>query len=461
MKTLSKSSYCNGLQCPKILWLKTHCPQEAQTSESTQNAFDSGHTVGGYAKTYFGDYVEVPMDFDNYSKSLKVALETTKSLIYKGTQTICEAAFKFENVNCFADIVRVNTNGSIEIIEVKQSTGLKQQYLDDMAFQYYVIKNCGYNISKISLMCIDNSYVRNGDIEPRKLFKIIDCTQEILAKQQDIPERIENMLQYSEQKDEPEMVPTDKQCLDPYQCAFWEYCRGKKEYEKEVEKEEYPEMFNKSALQDFLSEIRYPLYYLDFETLFNEPIPPIDGTRPYQKITFQYSLHIQKTKDEDINDLEHREFLANEMNSEEVRMLAEKLCEDIPKDAMIMAYNAIFEKGCIEELARLFPDLSKHLLNLRDNFIDLMKPFRSKHLQTPEMQGSYSIKYVLPALVPELVYSDLEVQNGNMACETFKTLKDLSTEEEKNARNALLAYCKLDTFAMVKILNELKRLCES
>jgi hypothetical protein len=105
MKILSKSSYCNGLQCPKILWLKTHCPEEeAKPSESTQSVFDSGHTVGNYAKKYFGDYVEVPMDFENYSVAFKAAIETTKSLIEKGTPTICEAAFAYKNAICLADI---------------------------------------------------------------------------------------------------------------------------------------------------------------------------------------------------------------------------------------------------------------------------------------------------------------------------------------------------------------------
>ena len=133
---LTKSLYVDGLQCPKILWLKTHCPEEAQVSESAQNVFDNGHTVGGYAKRYFGDYVEIPMDYDNFSESFQLALETTKSHIAAGTLVICEAAFKFQNAICFADILRVHAGGSIEIIEVKQSASLKPQYMDDMAFQH-------------------------------------------------------------------------------------------------------------------------------------------------------------------------------------------------------------------------------------------------------------------------------------------------------------------------------------
>ena len=468
MKLLSKSSYCGGLQCLKILWLKTNHPEEAQISESTQSTFDSGHTVGDYAKKYFGDYVEIPMDFDNFSESFKIALEQTKSHISAGTPTLCEAAFGYKDCICFADIVRVNNDNTIDIIEVKQSTGLKPQYLDDMAFQYFVIRNCGYRISKISLMHIDGSYIRYGDIEPQKLFKTLDCTQEVIDRQKDIASIIENMLRYSQQKDEPEME-VGEHCHKPYPCAFWDYCHCRDGAcpisENDTNHTSINDTnrvinFDKEAIQKFLSKIRYPLYFFDFETTCQEPLPQVDGASPYYPPTpFQYSLHIQKTKHDDIETLEHREFLADEFSNQSVRALAEQLCHDIPKDAMVMAYNMVFEKGVIVRLADIFSDLKEHLLAIHSNFIDLMSPFRSKHLETTEMEGSYSIKKVLPALIPDLVYSDLEVRDGGMAYTTFKTLKHLSPEEKTAKRNALLAYCKLDTFAMVQILRKLEVLC--
>jgi len=458
MKTISKSSYCSGLQCLKILWLKTHCPEEAQISESTQNVFDAGHTVGNYAKQYFGDYYEIPMDFGNYNESFTLAVENTKLQIEAGTPTLCEAAFSYKNSICFADILRVNADQTVEIIEVKQTTKVKPEHYNDMAFQYYVIKNCGYTISKISLMHIDSSYVRQGDIVPQKLFKMVDCTQEVLDRQKDIPEKIETMVHYSQQNEEPEME-LGEHCQNPYPCAFWEYCSKGKIIEEK--KKPVSENFDKKAIQEFLSKIRYPLYHFDFETTCQEPLPPIDGASPYYPPTpFQYSLHIQKTKEEELDTIEHREFLANEFSNETVRALAEQLCFDIPKDAMVMAYNMTFEKGVILRLADIFPDLKEHLLAIHGNFIDLMSPFRSKHLQTLEMEGSYSIKKVLPALIPDLVYSDLEVQNGGMAYDTFKTLQGLSDEEKDQKRNALLAYCKMDTFAMVQILRKMELLCK-
>ena len=463
MKIISKSSYCSGLQCLKILWLKSNCTEEAQISESIQNVINNGYMVGNFAKKYFGDYVEVPMDFDNFSQSFKIAQETTKMLINKRTPVICEAAFSYKNTICFADILRVNDDGSIEIIEVKQSTSPKPQHLDDMAFQYYVITNCGYHISDFSLMYIDKTYVRCGDIDPQKLFKIEDCTQEILLRQHDIPEKIEKMLHYSEQKNEPEME-VGHHCVKPYPCAYLEYCQKIEEKTDENSEQETTGecvvKFDKEAIQIFLSEIQYPVYFFDFETTYREPLPPVDGASPYYPpIPFQYSLHIQNTKDDDIYTLEHREFLADEFSNQSMRDLAEQLCHDIPKDAMVMAYNIIFEKGVIAWLANVFPDLEEHLLSIHENFVDLMKPFRSKHLQTPEMEGSYSLKFVLPALAPDLDYTCLEVQNGEMAYDAFKTLSCLSLEERNEKRNALLAYCKLDTFAMVRILKELEARC--
>jgi len=437
--------------------METHLKGEKRYSESTIATFDSGHTVGGYAKHYFGEFKEIPMYFEDFNNSFKLAQEITKNLINEKTPTICEGAFKYENARCFADIVRPNVDGTIDIIEVKQASKVKPEHYNDMAFQYYVIKNCGYEISKISLMHVDTSYVRNGEIEPQKMFKTVDCTEEVVALQSEIPKKIAELIRYSEQKTEPEML-VGTQCSSPYECAYKEHCY--KDIEEKIIVEEKPkgeEKLDKDGLQKFLTQLRYPLYFLDFETTLMEVIPPVDGSRPYGSgRPYQYSLHIQKSKDEDVNKLEHREFLADELNNETHRQLAERLCSDIPKDAQIVTYTH-FERYRIIQLAKDFPDLSEHLLSLNENYIDLAIPFSKKYLRTPEMViGKYNIKMVLPALFPEMVYSDLEVQDGSMAYETFKTLKSLSSKDLEDARKALLAYCKMDSFAMVKNLRELE-----
>ena len=206
-----------------------------------------------------------------------------------------------------------------------------------------------------------------------------------------------------------------------------------------------------------MKDLYYPLYFLDFET-FQQPIPKYDGIRPYMQIPFQYSLHyIENEKGE----LKHKEFLA-EAGIDPRRKLAEKLVNDIPKNACVLAYNMQFEKMVIKNLAELYEDLREDLLIIHNNIKDLMIPFVDRMYYCKEMQGSYSIKYVLPALFPddpELDYHNLPlVHNGGEAMSVFATLDQKTKEEQEKIRQGLLVYCKLDTYAMVKIWEKLKKI---
>jgi hypothetical protein len=215
----------------------------------------------------------------------------------------------------------------------------------------------------------------------------------------------------------------------------------------------------KEGIEAFLGQLSYPLYFLDFES-FQSAIPPYDNTWPYEQIVFQYSLHYIERES---GELKHVEYLGYP-DEDPRRGLAEQLCRDIPMDVCTMAYNMGFEKGRIHELARLYPDLSELLMNIHDHIVDLMVPFRQKQYYGRAMQGSYSIKYVLPALSPddpELDYHNLEgVHNGSEAMTIFPKIKDMPPEEAQKARHNLLKYCELDTYAMVKVWEELKRVAE-
>ena len=201
----------------------------------------------------------------------------------------------------------------------------------------------------------------------------------------------------------------------------------------------------------------YPLYFLDFET-FQTPIPPFDDTRPYEQIPFQYSLHFIE---EEGGELCHTEHLAYP-GEDPRRKLAEQLCRDIPLDACTLAYNMGFEKGRIRALAELYPDLSTHLLNICEHIQDLMVPFQKKEYYTKAMQGSYSIKYVLPALFPDdpaLDYHNLEgVHNGAEASAAFIKMGSMEPSDLERYREHLLRYCGLDTYAMVRVWEKLKEL---
>ena len=213
---------------------------------------------------------------------------------------------------------------------------------------------------------------------------------------------------------------------------------------------------NKTEIAKFLQSISYPLYFLDFETM-QPVIPEYVGTKPYAQIPFQYSLHYIEHEG---GELKHKEFLA-ESGVDPRRALAERLCEDIPRNVCTTAYNKKFECSVIAELAATFPDLAAHLLNIKDNIVDLLVPFQSGWYYNRAMGGSFSIKSVLPAIIPDdpsLNYHNLEgVHNGGEAMTIFPKIKDMSPEEQQTARQNLLKYCELDTYAMVKVWEELIR----
>ena len=218
---------------------------------------------------------------------------------------------------------------------------------------------------------------------------------------------------------------------------------------------------NKIGIRNFLDQnITYPLYFLDFETM-QDVIPQYEGTKPYQQIPFQYSLHWIETPG---GELKHTAFLA-ESGIDPRRDLAEKLCKDIPLNVCTTAFNKGFECARIKELAEMYPDLSYHLMNIHDNVVDFLDPFRAGYYYLPSMEGSFSIKKVLPALFPddpELNYTNLtgSVHNGTQAMTIFPKIKDMEPDEQIKARQALLEYCHLDTLAMVRIWQKLEEISQ-
>ena len=208
---------------------------------------------------------------------------------------------------------------------------------------------------------------------------------------------------------------------------------------------------NRDAIVDILDLLKYPLYFIDYESC-QYAVPELVGTKPYQQIPFQYSLHIIPERGAQ---LEHREFLADENDENLIRHFAESMISDMPDDGSVIVYNKGFEASRNREIARMYPDLASEMERINSNIVDLMVPFRARDYYTREMMGSYSIKYVLPALYPddpELDYSNLPVvHNGGEASEAFLSLKGKTPDEREKIRRGLLDYCRLDTLAMVKI----------
>ncbi len=490
---LSKSKYCAGQQCSKILWMDKNMPE--QKAEQDDSRMKAGLMVSDLAMGYFGAFTEVPFGRENISEMIT----ETGRLLKAGTQVITEASFSYNSNFCSVDILR-KVGGGYEIVEVKSSSGedgdesdkISQEYLDDMAYQYYVVGNCGLHIKKISLMRLNRDYIRQGKLDLQKLFIMTDCTEIVLNMQGDIPEHIANIKAVATQKDEP-ALPVGSRCKG---CAYKGWCfrnlpennvfdigwgmwGSKKDEAYSSGYVSFEDVLNSPtklsghqllqvktvvnnlsphiepySIRQFLNGLTYPLYHLDFETI-QPTVPPWDGIKPYQQIPFQYSLHIQEKP---CAEPVHREFLAKE-GEDPRRAVAERLCADIPKNVCVLAFNAGFEKGRLKELARAFPDLSAHLLNIRDHVKDLADPFSKGYYYCREMGGSYSIKVVLPALCggdPELDYHALDlIHNGSEAMNAFLDLHTRPLDEIAKVRTALLAYCRLDTLAMVKVLEKL------
>ena len=502
MVYLSKSKYCGLWQCPKMAWLRQYKPEEATIDEMVRARFYAGNVVGDLAMGLFGDYTKVTT-YNGEKLDLPTMITKTAEEMDKGTANICEASFSYNGLYCAVDILRKQGNGWA-IYEVKSSTKHqnedgsytddKEVYIADIAYQKYVLEHCGVKVTGTYLVCINGDYIFDGNLDLQQLFFISDVAEEIGRELAVIEHNLEVAEEVLTSDEEPNF-DLDVHCHKPYKCAFWNYCskhvpeesvfkiyrlRTAKKFEyyhngwityrdlfnnapikneKQLRQIEFAledkgTYINKTEIFAFLKQLSYPLYFLDFETM-QPVIPEYIGTRPYAQIPFQYSLHyIEKPGGE----LMHKEFLA-ESGTDPRRALAECLCEDIPMNVCVTAYNKAFECTRIRELAEYYPDLAEHLLNIKENIVDLLIPFQSGWYYNRAMGGSFSIKSVLPALFPDdpsLNYHNLEgVHNGGEAMTIFPKIKDMSLADQQTARHNLLKYCELDTYAMVKVWEEL------
>ncbi|MHB8789934.1 MAG: DUF2779 domain-containing protein [Desulfobulbaceae bacterium] len=482
---LSKTSLLKGMQCPKALYLSKNPPAfEIPPDPYREAKFQAGHEVGFLARQLFPGGTEVP------SSGLTVTeqIAKTRELIEAGAEVIYEASLAFDSIFIKADIL-VRNDPVWEIHEVKMSTSVKDPNYDDAAIQYYVVTNSGLPVSKVFLVHINNQYERQGEIDVQQLFTSEDVTEAALARQEALPVIVAD-LRKAMQSNEPAM-DIGPYCSTPYDCEFTPYCwqhipedsifslkgRGINKFDcyrqgmirledlpldklNDAQRFQAIATINKknttesSRVKDFLDSLWYPLCHLDFET-FDTPIPPFDGTRPYQKIPFQYSLHIQEQVGAEPI---HYEYLV-EPNKDPRRELTEKLLSEIPEDACVLTFNQTFEKGVLKNLAEAFPDLADRINARIENIRDLMIPFRNRDVYRWQMRGSYSIKDVLPALVPELSYAGMSVSDGMMAMRVYHDMcKTDDPTQVAELRKGLIEYCQLDTLAMVKILERIMRI---
>ena len=441
---LSKSTFMYGCQCPLRLFMHKFKPELSNPEDEEQNTvFAAGTNIGLLAQGIFsgGINAEPP---DSFSYHLSVA--KTQQLIKEGVKIIYEAAFNYEGIMCAIDILK-NENGKWYAYEVKNSTKVKLVHLMDAALQYFVITKSGLALEDFFITNLDNTYVKRGEIDLQKLFKHTSVLETIQDKQNFIETKVGELKAMLISKKQPVIAPGDH-CFSPYDCNFTEHCwKGVEEETVDYGKLE----IDKRAITEFINEFKYPLFYFDFETVAY-PVPEYDESRPYQAVPFQYSLHVQRKKD---SELEHLAFLGDGENDPREALIKELLAHLKTKGTILVWYKP-FETTRLKELARDFPLYEAELNELQNRIIDLMVPFKKQYYTHPGFEGSASIKNVLPVLVPELSYGDLDVQDGMAASSMYGSIKNESPEIQKQQREALLAYCHLDTLAMVRILEKLK-----
>ena len=486
---ISKSQYIRGLQCHKSLWLYKNRPELREAPDYAQESlFNTGQSVGALAKDLFPNGVEVEFDADNFNGMI----EKTKKLIANGIEVIYEATFSEEGIFAMADILVKNGN-AWDMYEVKASTKVKEYHIDDASIQWYALSKA-ITLNHAYIVHINNQYVRERILDIKELFTIDEITQQMQDKQYTIAPNLADMEQIL-RGDMPN-IDIGGHCGDPFGCNFKAYCwkhiptpsvfnlywmNGSKKFEMyykgmmtyadipddyrlndtqklQIETAKTGEPYiDKKIIKDFLCTIKYPINFFDFET-FQNAIPRFDKQRPYQQMPFQYSLHILHEDGR----LEHKEFLGDE-NFDPRENLIEQMLSDITPIGSIVAYNQSFEMSRIKELATFKESSKNELLALNERFVDLIVPFRGRGYYHPDFNGSFSIKSVLPAMFPnddELDYKKLgSIQNGGDAMDTFANLHLLKDKSKlEDIRKDFLAYCRLDTLAMVRIYEKLHEL---
>jgi len=484
---LSKSRFGAGLQCHKRLFLECYSPELADPIDPGQQAlFESGTAVGELARERFPGGRLIEEEYFRHDD----ALAATSEVIGDGSvPAVYEAAFTFDGIRVRVDILERRRGGTFDLVEVKSSTGVHEQHIPDVATQLYVVEGAGIRVRRAYLLHIDSSYVyEGGSYDPSRLFQLEDVTMEARAfARRSVAVALAEMREALREEDQP-AIEIGPHCVRPYQCPFYGHCReGAPEHHIEqlpwasaglldelleagvrdigdipagysglsalqqrvrdcvVTGQPYADPGLRAALQ----EATYPLYFLDFET-FSPALPVYPGTRPYQVIPFQWSLHVR----DGAGNLSHHSFLAAG-DGDPREAFAASLLDAIGSEGTIVSYSG-YEQTVIRQLADDHPAFAERLLGLDDRFLDLLEVLREYYYH-PDFHGSYSLKAVLPVLVPDAGYDDLDIREGSQASLAFAQIIAPETEEneKERLREALLSYCQRDTEAMVRIYDAL------
>jgi len=490
---ISKSEYMLYLKHPAWLWIKKHEKRLLPSiDEALQARFDEGNAFEPFVESLYPNLIR--LGFNNYSEYLEMPNKTIEAW-NNGAQVVSQGRYETDSITCISDIVSKEDDAYV-LTEIKSSSSAKKEQALDLAFQKIVLEGAGYPIKKCEVAHVNSSYVRAGEINPTGLTAFTDITEEVEDLIEGTRSRIEQAIRVAEAYDMPDPAP-ERAKLKSYED--WLGVRQKMQpplpkdsihflpsmdaeratqlIEEGITKVDEIKDINilkpstrkylaakaeggcaveKDKLSAFLSEISYPVYYFDYEAS-QSLLPPWDGTRPYQQVPFQYSLHILREPNREV---EHREYLHKDI-SNPMPSLIESLKANVGSEGSILVWYESYEKSRNNEMAEIYPEAADFLNAFNDRIIDLMKPFSQGMVRDEMFLGSSSIKKVLPALIPDLTYNDLGIQEGEAAARKWKelTLGEVSEPEREKVYSDLIEYCKLDTLAMVEIHKKLAESC--
>jgi len=485
MPNIDKTNYLRGCQCSKLLWHSFNRRETIPAPDaSAQAVFDQGREVGRLAQRLFPDGIDVGHNFCDLDRAVALTKEAIQS-----RRPTCEATFTSADASARVDILVPVGVDRWDLYEVKSSTSAKVVYLNDVAFQVRVLRDAGVNVRRAILVYIDNGYVRDGVVDVDGLFvqqDVTDAVDELLADVEDNIDRMQEVIAL----DQCPEVAIGPHCDKPYTCPLHDQCWAhvpehsvftlvrigakafklaehgildiqriphdfkltpRQEIQRQVVLTGEPHI-DRAAVQAFLDRLKYPVHYLDFETL-GPAIPLFDNTSPFEAVPFQYSLHIQQAAGAEPA---HHMYLADGTGDPR-REFMESLRAALGDKGSIIVYNASFEKGVLTRCAEVLPEFKPWVNRVKRRVIDLHLPFKRFDYYHPAQRGSTSIKAVMPALTGR-GYEELEIQEGGTASNEFMrvTFGNVTDAERQRVLSRLEDYCGRDTEGMVWIVEALR-----
>jgi predicted RecB family nuclease len=487
---ISKSKFVAGCQCVKRLYWQVHEPELAAERDAADQAImQQGHEVGMLARQLFPGGIEVRSD-----RGLDDAIRATRELVTnREIPAIFEGVFEHNGVLVRVDVLHRRRDGRWRLVEVKSSTSVKEEHLDDVGIQYRVVSRSGLDAGSACLALVNRNYVfQGGGVDPWRFFRIRNVTRQVERLQPKLTFQLRAAFTVLSMSNAPDIAP-GTHCTSPVTCEFFDRCnpplpddhigylpRLHASAEEQLDQmgvesihdipADFPlserqrractsvqtgEPWFNPGLGAALESLRYPLYFADFESV-NPAVPRFPGMRPYDQLPFQWSVHVLR---EPRAEAEHYEFLATDASDPRPKFVT-SLCALLGESGSIgsiVVYNQQFESQRLSELAAYFPEFAERIEQIQSRLWDLLPVVRN-NVYHPAFAGSYSLKAVLPALVPEMTYDGMAVANGQDAGLAREALirGTLDITEQDKVRKALLDYCGQDTVALLKLMDKLR-----